>query len=136
MPMVYIKAINENTFLHASFSNEAFKLRNFAPPDGKVAEIVREQAPPELTATRIRQLASVMGNYLIPIKGGEKSIDDYRYWHDQTLRLNKEYLKREPPNGGGKAESGDTWKKHVVQIIVGVVILVVAGLIMWALKIR
>ena len=76
--MVYIKQIEPKTFVHFSFANEGFALRDFSPPGGKEATIIKQQLPPEWTATRIRQLASAGTNRLIKVP--DRSVADYNYW--------------------------------------------------------
>jgi hypothetical protein len=85
--MVYIKQVYPNSFLHLSTSGEGFALRDFSPADQTEARVVKRQLPPEWTTARILQLASVAGNFLAEVP--EQPISNYRYWHDETEKLNR-----------------------------------------------
>jgi hypothetical protein len=87
--MVYILLINPQTFLHFSAKAEAFCLRDYSQ-QGEISprEVMHQKEG--WTATTIRDIAKREGNYLVDVSA--ESLENYNYWHEYTIKLNKQYL--------------------------------------------
>jgi hypothetical protein len=121
--MVYIREMQERSFLVFTTSGEGFRLRDFAAENGPAIVVAKQSAGQ--TASDIRALAIQGGKPLVDVP--ERSIEDYAYWHDQTLTLNGRYL---PPPVPAAPKS---WlPENVEKVVVAVVIAVAtAAVLAW-----
>ena len=92
--IVYIRQIRDHTFLHFSYTGEAFRLRDYSVSAHIPPEVVERQRPGGHTATTIRALASQPGNHLL--NAPKHDLEDCQFWHDQIIDLNQQHL----PLGG------------------------------------
>jgi hypothetical protein len=122
--MVYLRQINPHSFMVFSTKKEGFCLRDFsAAGNGPPQKIMKQSG--ERKTSAIRTLASQEGNYSIEVV--ERPLSDYRYWHEQTMKLNQHYLKSRPNGAPLVQPKPQTWTR---QIIVGVIVAVIAGVIL------
>jgi hypothetical protein len=118
--MIYLRKRYPRSFLVFSAVGEGYCLRDFSAPGTGPAEELERQSPGR-TASEIRDEARSDG-YFINVP--EQRIDDYAYWHEQTVKFNKQYP---PPPSPPPPESW--WRKHLREIIVGVVIVIVGAIV-------
>ena len=123
--MVYIRELHPHSFLHFSPVGEGFRLRDFSR-SGKVKGRVLFRQSNDRTASTIREMASRDGNFHIEVNGEGNSIKNYAFWHQLTLRLNREHQIPPPERPTGII----SWiGGHITTIVVGVITAVLIAVI-------
>jgi hypothetical protein len=128
--MVYIREIHPRSFLHFATNGEGFCLRDFSQPGkGPAVELVRQSEG--CTTSTIRKLARKQGNHILTVLGQGKSVDEYAFWHEQTLRLNSQYVglpELAPSMPSQPGRSGIL--ENIAKVLVGVITAVVVAIVL------
>ncbi len=130
--MVYIKEVHPRSFLLFTTSGEGFCLRDFSKPGlGPAVELARQSNG--RTASTIRKLASKPGNHLIEVTGKGKGVEEYAFWHEETLKLNALYAGAAPPAPATPFEAAKSWLiENILKVVVAVITAVaVAAVLAW-----
>lgn len=100
--LIFVPQLSQGrrTFLHFYWNGYAYSLREYAHPS--VPPTPRYYAEVGLTVEEILRLAEAPEAFCIDVPAVSK--DDVRYWYDQTVKANREFLGVEP--GPTKAVSG------------------------------
>ena len=92
--MVYIRQIDEHTFLHFTTSGSSFRLRDYSrSPLSPPREVKRQKRDkPSLSADDIRAMAELPGNYNLEPPESGRDRKDLEFWHKTTIQYNQKYL--------------------------------------------
>jgi hypothetical protein len=128
--MVYIREIHPYSFLVLTTNGESFCLRDFSAKAGPVVEVARQS--PGRGTSEIHDRARQSGNHFIDVP--ERKIDDYSYWHEQTVSMNARFLT--PPAPPPPVSPRWQWlrentEKVVVAVVITVITVLTAAVLAW-----
>lgn len=92
--LVYIRKIVPTTFLHFSYKNDAFCLRDYSAGSNRKPREVRRQCK-GCYAEDITKMAHEPGNHLLDAPAVRW--EDSDYWHNYIAKLNRQYLSASAP---------------------------------------
>ena len=121
--LVYLRDRHPHSVLVFSKVGDGYRLRDFSGDKEPAVEIERQSTG--RTGTDVENEVQTAPNKFIRVP--DRSIEDYRYWHDLTLEWNRKLVPKEllplaPPES--------SLKKHTREIIVGVIISILTALIL------
>src|SRR5438093_1259971 len=91
--LVFVREINDRTFLYFTTQGESFCLRDYSRSAHAPPIEVSHQNPGMNNATSTRQLTTRRGNKLLDAPNDPPDWEDYEFWHNHVLGLNKQHLK-------------------------------------------
>ena len=127
--LVFIREIYSRSFLYFTTNGDGYCLRDFSLPGaGPAVELERQSEG--RTATTIREMARELGNLLVEVAGQGKGTDEYAFWHQQTTKLNEQYLEPKPPQA---PLPGKSWILENIATVAGGVIsaVLIAAILAW-----
>lgn len=89
--MVFIRELNDRTFLHLSTQGESFRLRDYSLGAHTPPREVGRQIPGRTTTT-ILEMARRPGNLILDAPG-DRRLENVGFWHPYVIRLNAQYLR-------------------------------------------